>query len=50
MQYLEVDQEAPAIIPSCRPPPDWPTTGRIEIKVLDPLYPSPPKKKMYKIN
>lgn len=29
-EYLEVDQEADAIIPDCRPPPGWPTRGTLK--------------------
>ncbi|KAJ3111316.1 hypothetical protein HDU96_005804, partial [Phlyctochytrium bullatum] len=33
-EYLELEQEAPAIIPSKRPPQGWPTEGRITIRDL----------------
>ncbi|KAK9456561.1 hypothetical protein V1511DRAFT_208660 [Dipodascopsis uninucleata] len=33
-EYLELEQEAPDIIPASRPPEDWPTQGAIEIDHL----------------
>ncbi|CEI91841.1 hypothetical protein RMCBS344292_06118 [Rhizopus microsporus] len=33
-EYLEIDQEAPAVIEGHRPPAAWPTTGAIEVKNL----------------
>lgn len=37
-EYLEIDQEAPAIIEGHRPPAAWPTTGSIEVKELEVRY------------
>lgn len=34
LQYTRVEQEAPAVIPTNRPPTDWPTRGAIEFKNL----------------
>ncbi|KAJ3047895.1 hypothetical protein HK102_012808, partial [Quaeritorhiza haematococci] len=33
-EYLEIDQEPPAVIPECRPPVNWPTKGEIQIQDL----------------
>ncbi|KAG0794583.1 hypothetical protein G6F22_005317 [Rhizopus arrhizus] len=37
-EYLEIEQEAPAIIEGHRPPAAWPTTGSIEVKELEVRY------------
>lgn len=37
-EYLEIEQEAPAIIEGSRPPAAWPTTGAIEVKDLEVRY------------
>ena len=41
--YCHLEQEAPAIIPSSRPPsPSWPSRGEISIQRLTLTYPSAP--------
>lgn len=37
VEFMEIDQEAPAIT-SIRPPPHWPTQGAIEVKDLEVRY------------
>ncbi|CAO3630134.1 unnamed protein product [Mucor hiemalis] len=37
VEFMEMDQEAPAIT-SIRPPPQWPTHGKIEVKDLEVRY------------
>jgi ABC-type multidrug transport system fused ATPase/permease subunit len=29
-EYMDIDQEAPAVIPQSRPPPNWPSQGSVE--------------------
>nr|UJH94514.1 Ybt1 [Starmerella bombicola] len=37
-EYLEIEQEGPAIIPESRPPVGWPSKGNIEFKSLSLRY------------
>ncbi|KAJ3164514.1 hypothetical protein HK101_000431 [Irineochytrium annulatum] len=37
-EYIDLEQEAPAVIPSNRPPPGWPARGAITIKDLSLRY------------
>ncbi|KAM7484114.1 hypothetical protein LguiA_000123 [Lonicera macranthoides] len=34
LQYTKIESEAPLVIDNCRPEPDWPIDGRIELKNL----------------
>ncbi|KAJ1562057.1 hypothetical protein HK405_000253, partial [Cladochytrium tenue] len=37
-EYLKLDQEAPAVVPAHRPPPNWPHTGVVSIRALELRY------------
>ncbi|KAK3040790.1 hypothetical protein RJ639_029134 [Escallonia herrerae] len=38
LQYTNIPSEAPLVIENCRPQPDWPTNGRIELENLHVQY------------
>ncbi|KAI8873306.1 hypothetical protein GQ42DRAFT_176544 [Ramicandelaber brevisporus] len=37
-QYMKVEQEAPGIIPNCRPPASWPHQGEVVVRDLHARY------------
>lgn len=37
-EYMEIEKEAPAVIPDSRPPPNWPSKGEIEVENLSLRY------------
>ncbi|KAI8865912.1 hypothetical protein GQ42DRAFT_105945, partial [Ramicandelaber brevisporus] len=37
-QYMKVEQEAPGIIPNCRPPASWPHQGEVVVRGLHARY------------
>ncbi|KAJ3206162.1 hypothetical protein HDU67_008352 [Dinochytrium kinnereticum] len=37
-EYMEIDQERPAIVPNMRPPPSWPSKGSIKVNNLEMKY------------
>lgn len=37
-EYMEIEQEAPAVIPDSRPPVNWPSRGEIEVQNLSLRY------------
>jgi ATP-binding cassette subfamily C (CFTR/MRP) protein 1 len=39
-EYCKIAQEAPPIIPDCRPPPGWPSAGRMHVENLSLKYAS----------